>query len=169
MGFVKFESVEQLKNAVEVSFVCYCLVLLPLKFCNELLTHVRVLMRQELEGISIGNKTLKVANVVPRSFDKNIKSPMTLSGNAKQTSESAVPGELAEALASSNGHEDGNGNDEGLAGDGSGLKVKSARDVVTPLAHMSYSDQLEHKKNSIAQMLKKLVRIANLCFAFHFL
>ncbi|KAH9700683.1 zinc finger CCCH domain-containing protein 24 [Citrus sinensis] len=131
VGFVKFESVEQLKNAVE-----------------------------ELEGISIGNKTLKVANVVPRSFDKNIKSPMTLSGNAKQASESAVPGELAEAHASSNGHEDGNGNDEGLAGDGSGLKVKSARDVVTPLAHMSYSDQLEHKKNSIAQMLKKLTRNA---------
>lgn len=42
--------------------------------------------------------------------------------------------------------------------DGSASKTKSARDVVTPLAHMSYSDQLEHKKNSIMQMLKKLVR-----------
>lgn len=128
---------------------------------------MRVLTRQELEGISIGNKTLKVANVVPRSFDKNIKSAMILSGNAKKTSESAVAGEVAGANASSNGSEDGNGNDDGLPGDGSSSKAKSARDVVTPLAHMSYSNQLEHKKNMIAQMLKKLVRIANLCFAFH--
>lgn len=131
VGFVNFENGEQLKNAVE-----------------------------ELEGISIGNKTLKVANVVPRSFDKNIKTAMTLSGNAKKTSESAVTGEVAGANASSNGSEDGNGNDDGLAGDGSGSKAKSARDVVTPLAHMSYSNQLEHKKNIIAQMLKKLTRNA---------
>lgn len=37
-------------------------------------------------------------------------------------------------------------------------KLKSAREAVTPLADLSYADQLEQKKASIAQMLKKLVR-----------
>lgn len=38
-------------------------------------------------------------------------------------------------------------------------KEKSARDVVTPLAQLSYDDQLEGKKASLEQMLKRLVRI----------
>jgi len=37
---------------------------------------------------------------------------------------------------------------------------KSARDAVTPLAHMPYNDQLEHKKHSMAQILKRLTRNA---------
>lgn len=36
-------------------------------------------------------------------------------------------------------------------------KARSLRDVVTPLAHMAYVDQLEHKKGSLTQILKKLV------------
>jgi tRNA (uracil-5-)-methyltransferase len=36
--------------------------------------------------------------------------------------------------------------------------IRTVRDAVTPLAHMTYKDQLEHKKNSVAQLLKKLVR-----------
>ncbi|KAF3783140.1 Zinc finger CCCH domain-containing protein 24 [Nymphaea thermarum] len=39
-------------------------------------------------------------------------------------------------------------------------KIRRVRDVVTPLAHMSYDDQLDHKKNSLTQMLKKLTRSA---------
>jgi tRNA (uracil-5-)-methyltransferase len=35
---------------------------------------------------------------------------------------------------------------------------KGARDAVTPLANMTYIDQLEHKNQSMAQILKKLVR-----------
>ncbi|KAK6163311.1 hypothetical protein DH2020_000175 [Rehmannia glutinosa] len=50
--------------------------------------------------------------------------------------------------------------DGSLVPNGSVLKGRSARDAVTPLAHMSYSDQLEHKKNSLAQILKKLTRNA---------
>ncbi|CAN1346496.1 Zinc finger CCCH domain-containing protein 24 [Linum perenne] len=85
VGFVSFENVEQLTAA------------LP-----------------ELEGKSVSNKRIKVADVVPRSYDN-------------KTSNS---------------------------------KAKCARDVVTPLAHMSYENQLVHKKNSVAQMLKKLTRHA---------
>ncbi|GER57710.1 zinc finger (CCCH-type) family protein [Striga asiatica] len=49
--------------------------------------------------------------------------------------------------------------DDGSLNNGSVLKGRSARDVVTPLAHMSYADQLEHKKNSLAQILRRLVSI----------
>lgn len=42
-------------------------------------------------------------------------------------------------------------------------KTKSARDVVTPLANMLYSDQLEHKKSSLLQILKRLVRTTFCC------
>lgn len=48
--------------------------------------------------------------------------------------------------------EDGTDNDSSTPGSG-----RSARDAVTPLAHMSYADQLEQKKTSIMQTLKKLV------------
>ncbi|KAK8601505.1 hypothetical protein V6N13_058801 [Hibiscus sabdariffa] len=114
VGFVSFESAEHLKSAVE-----------------------------ELEGKSFGNKSLKVADVIPRSFERKVKSGMAASvSNASNEVEDGVP------------------NDEGSALDDSTSKVKSARDAVTPLAHMPYSDQLEHKKNSVVQMLKKLTRNA---------
>ncbi|CAL0334046.1 unnamed protein product [Lupinus luteus] len=37
-------------------------------------------------------------------------------------------------------------------------KTKNVRDVVTPLAHIPYADQLEQKKSSLLPMLKKLTR-----------
>ncbi|KAL1201391.1 Zinc finger CCCH domain-containing protein 24 [Cardamine amara subsp. amara] len=43
---------------------------------------------------------------------------------------------------------------------GTKKSVKSAREAVTPLADMSYADQLEQKKTSIGQFLKKLTRNA---------
>ncbi|CAN6835138.1 hypothetical protein Bca4012_030220 [Brassica carinata] len=88
VGFLTFENAEQLKNGVEV-----------------------------LEGKNVNNKSLKIANVLPRTFDKNgAKNPAA--------------------------------------------KLKSAREAVTPLADLSYADQLEQKKASISQMLKKLTRNA---------
>ncbi|CAN0898748.1 Zinc finger CCCH domain-containing protein 24 [Linum grandiflorum] len=117
VGFVSFENVEHLTAA------------LP-----------------ELEGKTVGNKRIKVADVVPRSYDNKIKSAM----------DSAVEGENGIVPKSS----DGDVNDEGLAVEGSNSKEKRARDVVTPLAHMSYGNQLEHKMASLGQMLKKLTRHA---------
>ncbi|KAE8688841.1 Zinc finger CCCH domain-containing protein 24 [Hibiscus syriacus] len=126
VGFVSFESVEQLKSAVEV-----------------------------LEGKTFGNKSLKVANIIPRSFERKVKSAM-----AAQTSEDALVKVNASVSNASNEVQDGVPIDDGSAHDDSTSKVKSARDAVTPLAHMPYIDQLELKKNSVMQMLKKLTRNA---------
>ncbi|KAK9104511.1 hypothetical protein Scep_021355 [Stephania cephalantha] len=40
-------------------------------------------------------------------------------------------------------------------------KTRSARDSVSPLAHLPYSEQLEQKKKSLEQNLKKLTRNAH--------
>lgn len=111
VGFVNFESAEQVKRAME-----------------------------ELDGTSVGNKNLKVADVVPRSFEKNFTQ------------------QINEILASSNGCEDGDAIDDDLKQGCSNSKARSARDVVTPLAYMPYADQLEHKKSNLVQILKKLTR-----------
>lgn len=69
---------------------------------------------QTLEGKAVGNKSLKIADVLPRATEKNeTKNP---------------------------------------------AKIKSAREAVTPLADLSYADQIEQKKASMMQWLKKLVR-----------
>ncbi|KAM0996557.1 hypothetical protein ACFX2I_006510 [Malus domestica] len=115
LGFVSFENAEQLQNAVK-----------------------------DLEGISIGNKVMKVADVIPRSFEKRTKSIM-----APQIPGVGLDGENVEDSMTANGAEDGDG-----------LNGRSARKVVTPLAHMSYDDQLEHKKSSLMQILKRLTRNA---------
>lgn len=131
VGFVSFESAEQLETAVE-----------------------------ELEGKSFGNKNLKVANVIPRSFERKVKSAMAVPLSSQQTMEDASVKENAGVTITSDGVGDGAPNDDGSALDDSASKAKSARDAVTPLAHMPYTEQLEHKKNSIMQMLKKLTRNA---------
>lgn len=125
-------------------------------------------MRQELKGKSIGNKNLKIADVIARSFEKKIRSAAALPLNGQQTGERALDGENAGVSISSNGIEDGDTNDDNKsdsAVDGSVSRARSARDVVTPLAHMPYGDQLEQKKKTLMQILKRLVR-NTFCFAF---
>jgi hypothetical protein len=78
--------------------------------------------------------------------------------NIPQTMEPALDGENAGISRPSDAIGDGDGNNDNSTQDGSSSQAKCARDVATPLAHMPYDDQLEHKKNSIMQMLKKLVR-----------
>uniref|UniRef100_A0A1J3CEL4 Zinc finger CCCH domain-containing protein 24 n=1 Tax=Noccaea caerulescens TaxID=107243 RepID=A0A1J3CEL4_NOCCA len=90
VGFLTFENAEQLQSGVEI-----------------------------LEGKAVGNKNLKIADVLPRTSDKN-----------------------------SNGTKN------------PAAKIKSAREAVTPLADLSYAEQLEQKKASIMQTLKKLTRNA---------
>nr|GMD29442.1 zinc finger CCCH domain-containing protein 24 [Ipomoea batatas] len=98
VGFVTFENAEQVKSA------------------------------EELDGKQVGNRTLKVSDVIPRSFEKQNKD------------ENQVPyGEM---------------NSDSV------LKGRSARSIVTPLADMSYAEQLENKKNSLMQTLKKLTQSA---------
>ncbi|KAJ6715770.1 TRNA (URACIL-5-)-METHYLTRANSFERASE-like protein A [Salix koriyanagi] len=131
VGFVSFEDAEQLKKAIE-----------------------------ELEGRSIGNKNIKVADVIPRQFEQKIKSAMAVPQNIPQTMEPALDGESTGISRSSDAIGDVDGNNDNSTQDGSNSRAKCARDVATPLAHMPYDDQLEHKKNSIMQMLKKLTRNA---------
>ena len=94
-------------------------------------------MLQLLEGKSVGNKTLKVGDVLPRSYDDKIQSAHKRYQNAK-------PGAS---------EDDENGEEM----NGSGSKGKSVCDVVTPLAKLPYAEQLEQKKNSLTKILIKLV------------
>ncbi|CAI9105106.1 OLC1v1003961C1 [Oldenlandia corymbosa var. corymbosa] len=112
VGFVSFESAEQVQIALK-----------------------------ELDGKSLGNKNLKVADVIPRSFDKNNKLP-TPKGEGLSQDEDGEP--VGDDLTSSN----------------SDIKSRSVREAVTPLAHMPYVDQLEHKKAALTQTLKRLTRNA---------
>ncbi|CAA0811991.1 Zinc finger CCCH domain-containing protein 24 [Striga hermonthica] len=108
---IQFKSAKKKKN-MSVGFVTF-----------ETAAEVKVAF-EGLDGKTVGNnRTLKVSDVIPRSF--NVESG-----------------------------DDGSLNNESV------LKGRSARDVVTPLAHMSYADQLEHKKNSLAQILRRLSRNA---------
>lgn len=92
---------------------------------------------EELDGKSVGNnRTIKVTDVISRSFGKKHET------------------------AELNNDQGDDSNDVSLAVDGSASKGRSVRDVVTPLAHMAYADQLEHKKNSLMQTLKRLTRNA---------
>ncbi|KAL2597418.1 hypothetical protein AAZX31_11G174500 [Glycine max] len=114
IGFVTFEDEEQLKSSTK-----------------------------ELEGKSIGNKTVKVADVLPRSFEK------------KSNASVASHQELDEGVdVASSGTLDGETNNDNLA------KTRNVRDAVTPLAHMAYADQLEQKKSALMLILKKLTRNA---------
>ncbi|CAL5018699.1 unnamed protein product [Urochloa decumbens] len=114
VGFVTFESVEQLTHAVQV-----------------------------FKENPSGGKEIKIADANRRSNQKVHAGGPADNGTAKENGSSpATPaGEASgpEAVASSK---------------------KSARDAVTPLAHMSYNDQLDHKKHSMAQILKRLTRNA---------
>ncbi|XP_062082066.1 zinc finger CCCH domain-containing protein 24 [Humulus lupulus] len=131
VGFVSFESVEQLKTAME-----------------------------QLEGKSIGNKSIKVADVIPRSFEKNIKPTTAFPQNGQETGKPAISGDDGDISVTLNGVQSVDGNEDNSTPNGLVSTGRSVRDVVTPLAHMTYSDQLELKKMSNMQILKKLTRNA---------
>ncbi|KAK3145384.1 hypothetical protein QOZ80_4AG0328510 [Eleusine coracana subsp. coracana] len=115
VGFVTFESIEQLKNAVQV-----------------------------LKENPSGGREIKIADANCRSHQK-VFVDRQVSDNGTATEISNIPSA---------------GVGETCAPEVPVSRKKSARDAVTPLAHMSYNDQLEHKKNSMAQILKRLTRNA---------
>uniref|UniRef100_A0ACD5YCX4 Uncharacterized protein n=1 Tax=Avena sativa TaxID=4498 RepID=A0ACD5YCX4_AVESA len=115
VGFVTFESIEQLKNAVEV-----------------------------LKENRSGGKEIKIVDANRRSHQK-LHTEGPASGNGGATENSSVAAAPADGTS---------GPEAAVA------NKRTVRDAVTPLAHMTYKDQLEHKKNSVAQLLKKLTRNA---------
>ncbi|KAL1817113.1 hypothetical protein ACET3Z_019687 [Daucus carota] len=125
VGFVSFETSEQVKSAVE-----------------------------ELNGKSFGNKDLKIVDATPRAYEKRKAGEISLPQSTQNTSENS------DAPKSSIGVDNTDSNDDNMTVESTVSKSRSARDSVTPLAHMSYVDQLEHKKSSLTQMLKKLTRNA---------
>ncbi|KAL0927315.1 hypothetical protein M5K25_001477 [Dendrobium thyrsiflorum] len=91
-------------------------------------------------------KQVKVADAVCRSQKK------------KQTMEITKCGSITEdgsLLASGDDPAFGTSNVQGIP-----ARTKAVCDVVTPLAQMPYNDQLEHKRNSLLQTLKRLTRNA---------
>ncbi|RDX57877.1 Zinc finger CCCH domain-containing protein 24, partial [Mucuna pruriens] len=105
-----------------------------------------------LEGKSIGNKKIKVADVIPRSFEKK--------SNANVASHQEFDEENTGVDVPSSGTLNDETNNDKLAVDGSVSRARNVRDAATPLAHMAYADQLEQKKSSLMQILKKLTRNA---------
>ncbi|KAK4356393.1 hypothetical protein RND71_025364 [Anisodus tanguticus] len=121
VGFVTLENAEQVKTTVK-----------------------------ELDGKLVGNKNLKVGDVIPRQFERKVNSAMSSLPTNQQGEKQTQAG-------------DGLDSDETEAEDPTGdsiLKGRCVRDVVTPLAKMPYADQLEQKKSSLTQTLKRLTRNA---------
>lgn len=124
-------------------------------------------MYQGLEGKSIGSKNIKIADVIPRSFENKAKQGVGVPQRESLNDE-------AEENSVSDGSRNDCSNNNTPALGGSSARARSARDVVTPLAHMSYVDQLVHKVNALMQMLKKLVSFVSIsmlsfpCYFMHF-
>ncbi|KAJ4978648.1 hypothetical protein NE237_009428 [Protea cynaroides] len=105
-----------------------------------------------LDGKPTACKHVKVADVTPRSFEMKT----IVSESIKQPTGTLLTNEGPGASISLNGSQD---KGESVI-DGSVSRERSVCAVVTPLAHMPYSDQLEHKKGTLLQTLKKLTRNA---------
>ncbi|OEL36957.1 Zinc finger CCCH domain-containing protein 24 [Dichanthelium oligosanthes] len=91
-----------------------------------------------------GGKEIKIADANRRSHQKV----------------HAAEGPADNGTATENGSNPATPAGEAYAPEAVASSKKSARDAVTPLAHMPYNDQLEHKKHSMAQILKRLTRNA---------
>ena len=102
-----------------------------------------------MDGMPVGNKRLKLADVLPRAWEQK----------AVGVTEAALAGDKEE--------EDNDGEDNAMTENGSGDEnekevlepYRNVTQVVTPLAHLSYEDQLAKKKEEIVQVLKRLVRL----------
>ncbi|XP_043701826.1 zinc finger CCCH domain-containing protein 24 [Telopea speciosissima] len=132
VGFMSFESTEQVKNAIEM-----------------------------LDGKPIASRHVKVADIIPRSFEMETKLAIPPTESIKQPTETFLSNEGPSVSISLNCHQDGDPVEKGESViDDSVSRERSVRTVVTPLAHLPYSDQLEHKKRALLQALKKLTRNA---------
>eukprot|EP01018_Ginkgo_biloba_P031138 Gb_23411 [translate_table: standard] len=129
--------------------------------------HVK-LATEKLSGKSVGNKHLKVADVLPRAWEKQQVKQLSQEKSDEETRKEdpeVLNSETTdtEFSISVNSEVLGDGDtvqrkDSGV--DRSIVKPRSARDAVTPLADMPYDEQLNQKKNSVMQILKKLTRNA---------
>ncbi|XP_020529292.1 zinc finger CCCH domain-containing protein 24 isoform X2 [Amborella trichopoda] len=105
-----------------------------------------------LDGKVMGNRQVKVVDVKARAFERT--SGLAISSNN--------PGGIMETdFACGDAGEKGHSVEIGKSGANNlASKTRTVREVVTPLAHMQYDDQLDYKKNSLLQTLKRLTRNA---------
>ncbi|XP_078439903.1 zinc finger (CCCH-type) family protein [Wolffia australiana] len=112
---------------------------------------------KELNGKSVGGKPVKMAEANRRVGDRQTSA--VSNEQMRITSADTAPDQntsVSDNFLINDGADDGSPSPS----DGSSVKARSARDAVTPLADVPYVDQLEHKKNSLAQTLKRLTRNA---------
>nr|XP_010920398.1 zinc finger CCCH domain-containing protein 24 isoform X1 [Elaeis guineensis] len=132
VGFVGFENIEQVKSAIEV-----------------------------LNENSAGGKQIKVADAVRRLHEKKPLVDVSSDQSKEQNTESHLGSDDPTLSTSSTLIDDADAVEKDTSVvEGLVSKTRNARDVVTPLAHMPYNDQLEHKKSSLLQILKRLTRNA---------
>ncbi|KAJ0970495.1 hypothetical protein J5N97_023372 [Dioscorea zingiberensis] len=137
VGFVHFADAEQIRTAVEI-----------------------------LKEKTTGGKQIKVADAIRRSQGKKPKKEFPLGQtneqvNRIQSSIDDSTGSVPSLVADDDGVEnDGSTHNNSSPVERLISKARSVCDVVTPLACMPYNEQLEHKKNSLLQNLKRLTRNA---------
>lgn len=105
-----------------------------------------------MDGLSVMNKRMKFADVIPRAWERKAVG-VTALALANATKDKDVEGDDL--------NEDGLGDEptDGVATDKKVLEpYRDVAQVVTPLAHLKYEDQLSTKKEGIVQVLKRLVR-----------
>ncbi|KAH7662639.1 (Uracil-5)-methyltransferase family protein [Dioscorea alata] len=137
VGFVRFADPEQIRTAIEI-----------------------------LKEKTSGGKQIKVADAIRRFQGKKPGKEYPLGQTDEQLcqtqsiiddSTSSMPSSVVDDDA---GENDGSTHNNSLPAEGLISKARSVCDVVTPLAYMPYNEQLEHKKNSLLQTLKRLTRNA---------
>ncbi|CAN4119349.1 unnamed protein product [Withania somnifera] len=110
---------------------------------------------KELDGLAVRNKIIKVRDVIPRAFERKGNSAISSLATNQQGEKQTLVGDGLDETKILDKTEA-----EDQVTSDSALKGRCVRDVVTPLAKMPYADQLEEKKSSLIQTLKKLTRNA---------
>ncbi|KAM0932208.1 putative tRNA (uracil(54)-C(5))-methyltransferase transcription factor C3H family [Dioscorea sansibarensis] len=137
VGFVRFADPDQIRTAIET-----------------------------LKEKTSGGKQIKVADAIRRSQGKKPRKEYPLGQTDEQLcqtqsiidgSTSSMPSSVVDDDA---GENDGSTHNNSFPAEGLISKARNVRDVVTPLAYMPYNEQLEHKKSSLLQTLKRLTRNA---------
>jgi hypothetical protein len=113
-----------------------------------------------LDGLTVQNKRLKFADVLPRAWEQKATgmSGMALDDDDDGNNDDKKTEHHKDAVLY-NDDDDNSSKQAESAGDEKPV-LEPYRDVcqvVTPLAHLSYADQLNVKKDDITQVLKRLV------------
>ncbi len=115
---------------------------------------------QILDGLTVQNKRLKFADVLPRAWEQKATgmSGMALDDDDDGNNDGEKTEHHKDAVLY-NDDDDNSSKQAESTGDEKPV-LEPYRDVcqvVTPLAHLSYADQLNVKKDDITQVLKRLV------------